>query len=89
MEHYQVVILRSNAARSEGCLPAATVTYPQRRDRLLRVHNLFISRRSKAQAQYPCLTSCLPDVRPCKRKPPADIPSRLGAFCLRGAPRKA
>jgi hypothetical protein len=45
----------------------------------------FISHRSKAQAEYPCLTSCLPDVRPCKRKPPADLPSRLGAFYFAGA----
>jgi hypothetical protein len=43
----------------------------------------FISRCSKVPAQYTCLTSCLPDVRPCKRKPSADIPSRLGAFYLR------
>jgi hypothetical protein len=74
---------RSNVA---GLPPCCACCYFATARSIIAHAQFFISHRSKAQAQYPCLTSCLPDVRPCKRKPPADIPSRLGAFISGNVP---
>jgi hypothetical protein len=85
LEHYQVVIRFKR--RGVAGLPSSTeCCFCATRRPIIARAQCLISHRSKAQAQYPCLTSCLPDVGPCKTKAPSRYTQPAGGFLFRALP---